>query len=100
MCFSISAGDWAEAKPTPSTPATTNVANNLVTMTLTGAQLYDVLEQQFCGTNDTSFRVLLPSAGVHYTWDQSEANLPNADCSRDVVTGLTLNGAPVLDGTT
>jgi hypothetical protein len=29
MCFSISAGDWAQAKPTPSRPATANAANDL-----------------------------------------------------------------------
>jgi 5'-nucleotidase len=45
--------------------------NSLVTMTLTGAQLYDMLKSQWC---DQDFaRVLLPSAGVEYTFDQSVA---------------------------
>ena len=74
--------------------------NNLVTMTLTGAQLYDVLEQQFCGTNDTSFRVLLPSAGVDYTWNADVADDLDPTCTMTAVTNLTLNGIPVTDAAT
>lgn len=73
--------------------------NSLVTMTLTGAQIEAVLEQQFCGVNDTSFRVLLPSAGFHYTWDQSQAAVVDPNCTGDVVTGITLNGQPLVAGT-
>ena len=45
--------------------------NSLVTLNLTGAQLLEVLKQQWCG--QTAARVLLPSAGVHYTYDLSAA---------------------------
>ena len=42
--------------------------NNLVaTQTFTGAQLLDVLKDQWCGTN-TSPTVLLPSSTIHYTF--------------------------------
>lgn len=71
--------------------------NSLVTMTLTGAQIETMLEQQFCGINDGPpgagfFRVLLPSAGFHYTWDASEAALADPACTGNVVSGITLNG--------
>ena len=45
--------------------------NSLVTLTLTGAQLLEVLKQQWC-TQDAP-RVLLPSAGVHYTYSAAAA---------------------------
>jgi 5'-nucleotidase len=74
--------------------------NSLVTMTLTGAQIERMLEEQFCGINSPAnggfFRVLLPSAGFHYTWDQSAAGA--ADCNAaDAVApaSVTLNGAPL-----
>ncbi len=76
--------------------------NSLVTMTLTGAQIEQMLEQQFCGTlNDgTNTKVLLPSAGFHYVYDLSEATELDPTCTRDVVdpTTITLNGAPVPAG--
>ena len=58
--------------------------NSLVTMTLTGAQIDDVLEQQFCGHDtDTSFRVLLPSAGVPLHVEPSgRRRRPTATCAR------------------
>jgi 5'-nucleotidase len=74
--------------------------NGLLTMTLTGAQLEQVLEQQFCGINSPAnngfFRVLLPSAGLHYTWDPAAAGA--ADCaSADAIdpASITLGGAPL-----
>ncbi len=73
--------------------------NSLVTMTLTGAQIETVLEQQFCGVNDTAFRVLLPSAGFHYTWDLSQAQIVDPNCTGDVVSGITLGGQPLVAGT-
>lgn len=73
--------------------------NSLVTMTLTGAQIEATLEQQFCGLNDgTAVKVLLPSAGIHYTWDTVLAEQADPSCTLDVVTGLTLNGNPVNAG--
>ncbi|WP_051399837.1 bifunctional metallophosphatase/5'-nucleotidase [Haloechinothrix halophila] len=71
--------------------------NSLVTMSLTGAQIERVLEKQFCGTNSPAnggrYRVLLPSAGLHYTWTKSAAGA--ADCTiADAVDpdSITLNG--------
>jgi 5'-nucleotidase len=81
--------------------------NSLVTMTLTGAQIYDVLEQQFCGLNDglgtpinVDYKVLLPSAGVHYTWDPAVAAQADPNCALTAVTNLTLNGQAVVPGST
>ena len=71
--------------------------NSLVTMTLTGAQIEAVLEQQFCGLNDgTALKVLLPSAGIHYTWDTVLAGQADPTCTGDVVSGLMLNGVPIV----
>jgi 5'-nucleotidase len=77
--------------------------NSLVTMTLTGAQILDMLRAQWCG--QTSARVLLPSDGVHYTFDQSDATslLPAAPgqpvvpCAGALnpVSDLTIGGTPV-----
>jgi 5'-nucleotidase len=48
--------------------------NNLVTMTLTGAQIDTLLEQQWSGVgNTTSPKVLQVSNGFTYTWDASRA---------------------------
>lgn len=49
--------------------------NSLVTMTLSTQQLRDTLEQQFPNCfGQTSFaRVLLPSAGLRYHWDDAQA---------------------------
>lgn len=70
--------------------------NSLVTMTLTGAQIETMLEQQFCGTNSASSRVLLPSVGLHYTWDLSLGNTADTGCTLDVVSAITLGGAPLV----
>jgi 5'-nucleotidase len=46
--------------------------NSLVTLTLTGQQLKDALEEQFAGCrgqSPTTTRIMLPSAGFKYTWD-------------------------------
>ncbi|MBX3605078.1 MAG: bifunctional metallophosphatase/5'-nucleotidase [Piscinibacter sp.] len=50
--------------------------NSLVTQTLTGAQLRDLLEQQFAGClgqSPTATRLTIPSAGFSYTWDGARA---------------------------
>jgi 5'-nucleotidase len=76
--------------------------NSLVTMTLTGAQIDRMLEEQFCGLNSPSnapagfFKVLLPSEGFHYTWDQSEAGAVDCDAANAVdAAGVTIDGAPL-----
>ena len=43
--------------------------NHLVTMTLTGAQIHTLLEQQW--TDRPSRNILMPSAGFSYTWSRS-----------------------------
>jgi 5'-nucleotidase len=72
--------------------------NNLTTITLTGAQLYEMLKQQWCGLNST--RILLPSHTVHYTFQASKVAV-GASCAtavNPVVPGsLTINGTQVVD---
>jgi 5'-nucleotidase len=64
--------------------------NNLVvTYSLTGAQLKDVLEQQFAGyKGQTTQKILQVSAGVTYTWSAS-APLGSK------ISDLALNGTPI-----
>ncbi len=77
--------------------------NSLVTMTLTGAQIEQALEHQFCGLNSPLnnffFKVLLPSDGFHYTWDSAAANSADGmSCATaDAVdpASITLNGVPL-----
>jgi len=45
--------------------------NSLVTMTLTGAQIEQVLEDQACGANEASPRILQPSYTLRYEWRAS-----------------------------
>jgi 5'-nucleotidase len=70
--------------------------NSLVTMTLTGAQLDRLLEEQFCGGNARAPRVLQPSVGFTYTY--AAAAVGAADCATanavDVST-MSLGGVPV-----
>ncbi len=50
--------------------------NSLVTMTLTAQDLKDVLEEQFAGCRGqgaNTTRLMLPSAGLHYTWNGAQA---------------------------
>lgn len=50
--------------------------NSLVTMTLTAQDLKNVLEQQFAGCRGqgaATTRLMLPSAGLRYTWDGAQA---------------------------
>lgn len=73
-------------------------ANNLVTLDLTGAQLYCLLEQQF-----TTGKVLYASSTVHYVVDVNGTTAPvAAPCSgtRVVLGSLTINGTPVTDAAT
>ncbi|MFI7072480.1 bifunctional metallophosphatase/5'-nucleotidase [Micromonospora sediminicola] len=73
-------------------------ANNLVTLDLTGAQLYCMLEQQF-----TVARVLYASSTVNYVVDVDGATAPaGTPCAgtRVVRGSLTINGTPVTDTAT
>jgi 5'-nucleotidase len=75
--------------------------NSLVTLTLTGAQIDTLLEQQFCGTNAAAPRILQPSVGFSYSYDATAVG--SADCaSADAVDAATIaiGGTPVTpDGT-
>lgn len=62
--------------------------NNLVTMTLTGAQIKAVLEQQFNNPSPGANRILQVSNGFTYTWSQS-APIGNK------VSNMMLNGVPL-----
>ncbi|NES31794.1 bifunctional metallophosphatase/5'-nucleotidase [Micromonospora terminaliae] len=73
-------------------------ANNLVTLDLTGAQLYCLLEQQF-----TTAKVLYASSTVHYVVDVNGTTAPaGSPCTgtRVVRGSLTINGTPVTDAAT
>ncbi|MFZ2971419.1 MAG: bifunctional metallophosphatase/5'-nucleotidase [Ferribacterium limneticum] len=78
--------------------------NSLVTMTLNSQQIRDTLEQQYANCfGQTSFgRILLPSNGLRYEWDNTQAcgaKVRNATLTvGGVTTTLVQNGA-VLDGT-
>ncbi len=50
--------------------------NSLVTQTFSAAQLRELLEQQFAGCRGQqpgATRLLIPSAGLHYSWDGARA---------------------------
>jgi 5'-nucleotidase len=85
-----SAGGEAIGQITYGEAFTVQPFNNLVvTQTLTGAQLKDVLEQQFVGyQGQTTQKILQVSAGLTYTWSASAA-------LGSKVTDLALNGTPI-----
>jgi len=61
----------------------------IVTQTLTGAQIKEVLEQQFVGfEGQTVQRILQVSAGFAYSYDTTRA-------LGDRVSGLSLHGTPI-----
>ena len=66
--------------------------NSLVTMTLTGAQIDTLLEQQWVG--QTSPRILQVSEGFTYTWDAAQPDGSKVDAS-----SIKINGVPVEAGT-
>ena len=70
--------------------------NSLVTLTLTGAQLLEMLKQQWCGQDFA--RVLLPSAAVSYSYSLSAAAaLVGQPCAgaANPVSNLTIGGVAV-----
>jgi 5'-nucleotidase len=65
--------------------------NSLVTMTLTGAQIEQVLEQQFTGCmGQTANRILQVSGSLAYSWSESAPA-----CSKIDPASILLNGAPL-----
>ena len=70
--------------------------NTLVTLSLTGAEIGELLTQQWCGQEEP--RVLAPSRTVAYRYDASAAAaLTGKPCAgaASPVSGLTIGGAPV-----
>ncbi|MDP1544712.1 MAG: bifunctional metallophosphatase/5'-nucleotidase [Anaerolineales bacterium] len=65
--------------------------NNLVTMTLTGAQIDTLLEQQFVGCGQTASRILQVSAGFSYTWNTAGGACDKVDPATIMLNGVTLN---------
>ncbi|MBA8801779.1 5'-nucleotidase [Nocardioides ginsengisegetis] len=78
--------------------------NFVVSMDLTGAQIKAVLNQQWNGPNETANKIMQVS-GLSYTWDKSDAALPDTnalvgdvlvDDDGDAATPMV----PIVDGTT
>lgn len=67
--------------------------NSMVTMTLTGAQIETLLEQQFAGCTLGTARILQVSAGFTYTWKAS-----GPVCDKVDPTTIMLNGVPINAG--
>lgn len=90
LAFGSSSGGEAAGEITYGEGFTVQPFNNLVvTQTLTGAQLKEVLEQQFAGfAGQITQRILQVSAGFTYSYNASLA--PGARVSQ-----LALNGVPI-----
>ncbi|MCP5279935.1 MAG: bifunctional metallophosphatase/5'-nucleotidase [Thiobacillus sp.] len=67
--------------------------NSLVTMTLTGAQIDTLLEQQFtgCTNGQTSNRILQVSNGFSYTWDANGGACAKVDPDSIKLDGVTID---------
>ena len=67
--------------------------NSLVTMTLTGAQIDALLEQQFDNPGPGSNRILQVSAGFTYTWDAAAPTGSKVDPSTIMINGVAVDPA-------
>jgi 5'-nucleotidase len=70
----------------------------LVTLTMSGSQLRELLKQQWCGR--TTPNILQPSANVRYSWSRAGiAQVLGKPCASapDPTIDLQINGAPVPD---
>jgi 5'-nucleotidase len=68
--------------------------NSMVTMTLTGAQIETLLEQQFAGCGPgTSNRILQVSQGFTYSWSLSSSACDKVDPSTIVLNGVMVDPA-------
>jgi 5'-nucleotidase len=65
--------------------------NSLVTMTLSGAQLDTLLEQQFVGCGQTANRILQVSNGFTYSWSASGAACEKVDAASIMINGVTVD---------
>ncbi|OGO37547.1 MAG: bifunctional metallophosphatase/5'-nucleotidase [Chloroflexi bacterium RBG_16_57_11] len=66
--------------------------NSMVTMTLTGAQIETLLEQQFngCGTQNAN-RILQVSAGFEYSWSLGASACNKVDPATIKINGVTVD---------
>ena len=67
--------------------------NSLVTMTLTGAQIDALLEQQFDNPQAGGNRILQVSEGFSYTWDASAPTGDKVDASTITIGGVAVDPA-------
>jgi len=69
--------------------------NSLVTLTLTGAQIEEMLEQQFvgCPNGQTFNRILLPSAGFSYAWSATGPACDKVDPASILISGVAVDPA-------
>ena len=67
--------------------------NSLVTMTLTGAQIETVLEQQLAGCTLATARILQVSTGFTYTWSASGPVCDKVDPTTIKIGGVTVDPA-------
>jgi 5'-nucleotidase len=65
--------------------------NSLVTMSLTGAQIREVLEQQFDNPEPGSNRILQVSDGFTYTWSESAPKGSKVDPATIVLNGVVID---------
>ncbi len=68
----------------------------LVTLTMAGSQIHEMLRQQWCGRSAPN--ILQPSANVHYSWSRATAKqMLNRSCAAapDPIIDLTINGVPM-----
>jgi len=69
--------------------------NSLVTLTLTGAQIEELLEQQFvgCANGQTFNRILLPSAGFTYAWSATGPDCDKVDPASIFINSVMVDSA-------
>ncbi len=67
--------------------------NSMVTMTLTGAQIERVLEEQFENCTASGARILQVSAGFTYTWSASGPVCDKVDPASIMLNGVTIDPA-------
>jgi len=65
--------------------------NSLVTLTLTGAQIDTLLEQQFVGCGQTSNRILQVSSSVSYAWSLSGGACAKVDPASIMLSGVVID---------
>jgi 5'-nucleotidase len=65
--------------------------NNLTTMTLTGAQIETLLEQQWTAPQPTGGRILQVSEGFMYTWDNAAPIGDRVDPTTIKIDGVTVD---------